>query len=172
MHWLWLGFIAFVLALLALDLGVFHRKAHVVSMREAFGWSAVWIGLGLTFSVFIYFAYDHHWLGLGTTDPFLVYTSNVFAILGLRSLYFALADLIDKFRYLKTSLSLILATVGLKMLFGGPLKEESGPHFMLYLLGLIVIILAFGVLASIYTGPGPSEQADAADGSRKRLAKT
>jgi tellurite resistance protein TerC len=39
---LWLGFLGFVLAMLALDLGVFHRQAHVVSVREALGWSAVW----------------------------------------------------------------------------------------------------------------------------------
>jgi hypothetical protein len=39
MIWIWVGFIVFVLAMLALDLGVFHRKAHVVSMREALGWS-------------------------------------------------------------------------------------------------------------------------------------
>ena len=43
MLWIWLGFILFILVMLALDLGVFHRKAHVVAMREALGWSAVWI---------------------------------------------------------------------------------------------------------------------------------
>jgi tellurite resistance protein TerC len=44
--WIWLGFILFVLLMLALDLGVFHRKAHVVRTKEALGWSAVWISLG------------------------------------------------------------------------------------------------------------------------------
>ena len=47
MIWIWIGFIAFVLLMLALDLGVFHRKAHVVTVKEALGWSAVWIALGL-----------------------------------------------------------------------------------------------------------------------------
>ena len=65
MIWIWVGFVTFVLALLALDLGVFNRKAHVVSVKEALGWSALWIALGLSFSVFIYFAYEHHWLGIG-----------------------------------------------------------------------------------------------------------
>ena len=51
-----------------------------------------------------------------TTDPFLVYTSNVFAILGLRSMYFLLADVVTKFRFLKLGLSAILAFVGVKML--------------------------------------------------------
>ena len=62
MIWIWLGFVVFVLLMLALDLGVFHRKAHVVSMKEALTWSAVWITLGLSFSVFVYFGYENHWL--------------------------------------------------------------------------------------------------------------
>ena len=61
----WVGFIAFVLLMLALDLGVFHRSAHVVSVREALKWSGIWIAMGLTFSVFVYFAYEDHWFGLG-----------------------------------------------------------------------------------------------------------
>ncbi len=63
--WMWVGFVVFVLIMLALDLGVFHRKAHSVSVKEALGWSAVWITLALIFNVFIYFAYEGHWLGLG-----------------------------------------------------------------------------------------------------------
>jgi tellurite resistance protein TerC len=351
MIWIWLGFLAFVLALLALDLGVFHRKAHVVSVREALGWSAVWISLGLSFSLFVYHGYENHWLGLGSTpdivdrsadaplgkvndgrtavvkyltgyvvekslsvdnvfviamlfgffavpavyqhrvlfwgilgalamrglmiavgarliaefswvlylfgvflivtavkmllmktghadpgqnlvvrltrrlvpvterfhgehfvvraggnasreaevsgdrilddaavakaapgsvmitplalalvmvettdlvfavdsipavfaitaDPFLVFTSNVFAILGLRSLYFALAGAIESFRYLKAALAVVLAVVGVKMLAHSWLKAWLGPSFNLYLLGLVLLILATGALAS------------------------
>jgi tellurite resistance protein TerC len=67
---IWIGFVAFILVLLALDLGVFHRKAHVVGIREAFAWSAVWIAIGLSFSLFVYHGYENHWLGLGSTpDP-------------------------------------------------------------------------------------------------------
>src|SRR5512141_897785 len=65
------GFVALVLALLALDLGVFHRKAHVVSVREALGWSAFWIALGLAFAGFIYAGYENHWLGLGLTPDMM-----------------------------------------------------------------------------------------------------
>ena len=65
MIWMYAGFVALVLALLALDLGVFHRKAHVVSVKEALGWSAFWIALGLAFAGFIYAGYENHWLGLG-----------------------------------------------------------------------------------------------------------
>ena len=46
---LWIGFILFVLVMLALDLGVFHKKAHVVGYKEALGWSTVWIALSLVF---------------------------------------------------------------------------------------------------------------------------
>ena len=66
MFWIWAGFILFILTLLALDLGVFHRKDHVIKTREALTWSAIWVALALTFSVFIYFGYENHWMGLGT----------------------------------------------------------------------------------------------------------
>jgi len=83
-----------------------------------------------------------------TTDPFLVFTSNVFAILGLRSLYFALAGAIEKFKYLKVSLAAILGLVGIKMLVADLLKDYLGPNFNFYLLGMVALILALGVLAS------------------------
>ena len=345
MMWIWIAFIAFVLLMLALDLGVFHRKAHVVSVKEALAWSGVWIAMGLTFSVFVYFAYEGQWFGLGTMldpvdgltndgaaatekyltgyvvekslsvdnifviamifgffavpalyqhrvlvwgilgalvlrgamigvgakliaefhwvlylfaafliltaikmlfletthtdpnknivvrwtrrlfsvttrfhgehfvvragapssyesevpgaslvpdevvdkarpgtllltplalalvmvettdlifavdsipaifaitgDPFLVFTSNVFAILGLRSLYFALADLVNKFRYLKVSLAVVLMVIGVKMLLAEWLKLALGKHFNLYLLAAVLAILAAGVAASM-----------------------
>ena len=51
----WVAFNAFIVTLLALDLGVFHRKAHVVAIKEALGWSAVWIAMALAFNVWVYF---------------------------------------------------------------------------------------------------------------------
>src|SRR6185436_8305455 len=56
--WLWVGFNVFVLALLALDLGVFHRKAHAVSIKEAAIWSVVWISLAMIFNLGLYFFWD------------------------------------------------------------------------------------------------------------------
>jgi tellurite resistance protein TerC len=262
--WAWGGFLAFVVAMLALDLGVFHRKSHEVRAKEALAWSLVWIGLalavnagvwawlgrerGLEFlsgyliekslsvdNIFVFAVifgalripavHQHrvlfwgiltalvlrgvmifagvallerfHWLiyvfgaflvltggkllvqkekdpeqGLGfrivrrfvpattrydgsrfltvengrrvatpllvalllveftdvvfaidsipaifavTTDPFIVFTSNIFAILGLRSLYFLLAGAVEKFHYLKVGLAAVLIFVGFKM---------------------------------------------------------
>ena len=55
--WMWGGFIAFVLAMLALDLGVFHRQAHKVSVREAAVWSVVWVGLALAFNAILWKAF-------------------------------------------------------------------------------------------------------------------
>ena len=63
--WLWVGFLILVLALLALDLGVFNRKSHVVSTKEALGWTAFWIALSLAFNALVYVIYEHHWLGIG-----------------------------------------------------------------------------------------------------------
>ncbi|MEZ4712928.1 MAG: TerC family protein [Caldilineaceae bacterium] len=305
MIWLWIGFNLFVLAMLALDLGVFHRHAHVVSLREATVWSIVWITLSLIFNFCIYLfwdrwapgseytnqeaaiafltgyviekslsvdnifvfvlifaffrvpaAYQHrvlfwgilgalvmrailiavgaalikefHWIiyifgaflvftGIRmaqhddeeiepeknpvvrlfrrfmpvtpdfeqdhffvrhggklmatplfvvlllvestdlifavdsipaifavTTNAFLVYTSNVCAILGLRSLYFLLAGVMNKFHYLKLGLSVILTFVGVKMLITDIYKIP-----ILVSLAVIVSILVISVVASL-----------------------
>jgi len=79
-----------------------------------------------------------------TTDPFIVYSSNVFAILGLRSMYFVLAGVIEKFRYLKVGLAMILNFVGGKMLIAGVYKVP-----ILVSLGVIVFILTMSIVASV-----------------------
>jgi tellurite resistance protein TerC len=79
-----------------------------------------------------------------TEDPFLVYTSNVFAILGLRSLYFLLAGVIHKFHYLKLGLSVVLVFVGAKMLLTDIYKVPVGLS-----LGVIALILLLSVVASL-----------------------
>ncbi|HEV2734353.1 MAG TPA: TerC/Alx family metal homeostasis membrane protein, partial [Longimicrobiaceae bacterium] len=79
-----------------------------------------------------------------TTDPFLVYTSNVFAILGLRSLYFLLAGVIHKFHYLKLGLAVVLVFVGTKMLLVDIYKIPVAVS-----LGVIALVLASSVVASL-----------------------
>jgi tellurite resistance protein TerC len=91
-----------------------------------------------------------------TADPFLVFTSNVFAILGLRSLYFALAGAVQAFRYLKTSLAVVLGVVGGKMLAHEWLEEAFGSSINLYLLGMILLILGAGMTASLAAGQKPT----------------
>ena len=68
--WAYAGFIGLVMIFLILDLGVFHRDAHEVSMKESLVWSAVWLGCGLAFTGFVYAAYQNHWLGLGLNTPY------------------------------------------------------------------------------------------------------
>jgi len=320
--WFYLGFLAMVLSLLLLDLGVFHRKAHVVTIKESAIWSTVWVSLALLFNaglylyasqtfpadlrltaipgfdaavaakqvglefltgfviekslaidnifvfvvVFTYFAvplqYQHrilffgimgalvfraifialgasllqyHWIVLIaggfliltgikilfapekvpdpgsniliklvkrfvpvtpeiqgqkffvkkngiyyatplflalvfiefsdiifaidsvpaifaiTKEPLIVFTSNIFAILGLRSLYFLLAGVVDKFRFLKYGLGFILIFVGLKMVW---LNELFGGKFpILWSLGIIGAILALSVILSLVIKP-------------------
>ena len=63
--WAYVAFIGLVILFLALDLGVFHREAHEVKMKEAVTWSAIWLTCGIAFSGFVYVAYENHWLGLG-----------------------------------------------------------------------------------------------------------
>ena len=79
-----------------------------------------------------------------TTDPFIVFTSNIFAILGLRALYFLLADMADRFHLLKYGLALILVFVGLKMLVASFYKVPIG-----IALGVVGVILVTSVLASL-----------------------
>ncbi|MBW7934214.1 MAG: TerC family protein [Gemmatimonadaceae bacterium] len=86
-----------------------------------------------------------------TADPFLVFTSNVFAILCLRSLYFGLAGLIERFKYLKVSLSIILALVGVKMLASKWLVQMIGENLNFWMLGMVAGILLVGALASMWS---------------------
>ena len=85
-----------------------------------------------------------------TTDPFLVYTSNVFAILGLRSMYFLLAGIVHKFVYLKYGLAVILTFVGVKMLI---VDIYHVP--ILVSLGFIILTLASTIAASLLFPPAP-----------------
>ncbi len=293
--WLWIGFHVFILAMLALDLGVFHRKAHTISIKEALAWTIVWITLAMIFNAGVYFfsgpelalqfftgylieeslsvdnifvfvllftyfgvpaAYQHrvlfwgilgalvmrgmmialgvvlletfHWivylfgafliftgvrmafhketevhpernpllrlvrrivpvthdyerdrflvrragqmlvtplllvlLMVETTDlifaldsipavfavtknPFIVYTSNIFAILGLRSLYFVVANAMGKFHYLQLGLAVVLSFVGVKMVLADIYHIPVGLS-----LAVIAMILAVAVVASI-----------------------
>ncbi len=79
-----------------------------------------------------------------TTDPFIVFTSNIFAILGLRALYFLLADIAGRFHLLKYGLAMVLVFVGVKMLIVDVYKVPIG-----IALGVVAIIIASSILASL-----------------------
>jgi tellurite resistance protein TerC len=87
-----------------------------------------------------------------TQHPFIVYTSNVFAILGLRSLYFLLAGVVDKFHYLRVGLAVVLTFVGVKMLMPEVSHLVTGTEYKIptgISLGVIAVILTAAVLASL-----------------------
>jgi tellurite resistance protein TerC len=181
MIWIWVGFLAFVLALLALDLGVFHRKAHVVSVREALGWSAVWISFGLAFSLFVYHGYENQWLGLGTTPDIIDRTAdaplgkvndgrtavvkyltgyvvekslsvdNVFVIAMLFG-FFAVPA-IYQHRVLFWGILGALVLRGVMIGLGARLIAEFS--WILYLFGVFLIVTAVKMLVSLWASPSP-----------------
>ena len=85
-----------------------------------------------------------------TEDPFIVYTSNIFAILGLRALYFVLASAMSKFHYLKIGLSMVLIFIGAKMLLSSYYHVPVGLS-----LGIVAGILAGSIVASLLRPPPP-----------------
>ena len=304
---LWLAFLAFIALMLILDLGVFHRKAHRISFREAIGWSIAWVALAAAFGVGIYFyfgpepaleyttgfiiekalavdnmfvfamiftafgvpaAFQHRvlfWgiigavvlravmIGVGgallhtfhwtiyafgalllvtgikflfdkneamqpgdsvwvralsrilpvskdfhggrfftreagtlvatplflaliavelsdvvfavdsipaifgvTKDPFIVFTSNIFAILGLRSMYFLLANMLDQWPYMKAGLAAVLVFLGLKMMLTDIFPIPAGAS-----LGIIALLLGTSVLASMVLPPPVTKPSEA-----------
>src|ERR687887_515513 len=219
---LWIIFNIFVLGMLTLDLGVFHRKAHAVTTREATTWCLVWVTLAIVFNAVMYvfgaflvftgikmlvkeettvhpednavikllrrlmpispdyegqsfFVRNRRWAATPlfvvllvvestdlifavdsvpaifavSRDPFIVYTSNVFAILGLRSLYFLLAGIIDLFIYLRYGLGVVLGFVGIKMLLVDIYKIPIGIS-----LAVVAGILTLSIVASLFLQPG------------------
>lgn len=124
----------------------FVRKKHIIAATPLF------IALLVVETTDIMFAFDSiPAIFAITTDPFLVFTSNIFAILGLRAMYFVLASIIDKFRYLQHALVFILAYVGIKMLL---VHEVEIPEWLS--LTVIVLSLGAGVLASLFIKPKAS----------------
>lgn len=160
--WPWIIFTVSVLGMLALDLGVFHRDAHVVTKKEAALWSLVWILLALIFNAGIYYVSGpvralefltgyliEYSLSVDNIFVFMViffivYTSNVFAILGLRALYFLLAGVMGLFYYLRYGLGSVLGFVGMKMMLADVYKISIGVS-----LGVIAALLTLSILASL-----------------------
>jgi tellurite resistance protein TerC len=89
-----------------------------------------------------------------TTDPYLVYTSNIFAILGLRALYFALAAVLHRFAYLKQALAVLLIFIGSKVFVADLLSLEKFPA--VWSLGVTFAILAAGIAYSLWRTRAPS----------------
>jgi tellurite resistance protein TerC len=128
--------------------GVYHGQSFFVREQQPHGSrltaTPLFVVLVLVETTDLIFAVDSIPAIFAITEvPFIVYSSNVFAILGLRALYFLLADVIHRFHYLKIGLSVVLVFVGLKMLASDLYKVPIGAS-----LGVIVVVLGLSVAAS------------------------
>jgi len=150
-----------------------RRFVPVRTLPRAFALGALWgwMPCGLVYSVLIVAALGANPLqsgaimfafGLGTVpavlavtrEPFLVYTSNIFAMLGLRSLYFVLAGIIDRFRYIRVGLAVILMFFGARLLLGDVVEFPNWVPLL-----VIVVVIGLSVVASL-KWPGPARPAE------------
>ncbi|MBB4105813.1 TerC family protein [Allorhizobium borbori] len=126
----------------------FIRKAHPDTGKMTLFITPLFMALVLVEVADVIFAVDSvPAIFAITTDPFIVYTSNIFAILGLRALYFALAAMIHRFRYLKPALAIVLIFIGSKVFVADLLGLEKFPAALS--LGLTFAIIATGVVWSL-----------------------
>lgn len=143
----WAGFIAFVLAMLLLDLLVLNRKAHVVRMREALGWSAFWVALALTFNYLVYRSMGHQ-AGLEFLTGYLIEQSlsvdNLFVFLLIFSYFKVPQQYQHKILFWGIIGALVLRA--LFILAGAALLAKF--HFLLYVLGAFLMYTGFKMASS------------------------
>jgi tellurite resistance protein TerC len=126
----------------------FVRQPHPVTGKMALFVTPLFMSLVLIEVADVIFAVDSvPAIFAITTDPFIVYTSNIFAILGLRALYFALAAMIHRFKYLKPALAVVLIFIGSKIFLADLLGLEKFPAALS--LGITFAIIASGVVWSL-----------------------
>src|SRR5262245_44544979 len=142
---LWVGFTLFVLAMLALDLGVFHRRAHVVGYKEAFGWSVFWVTLALAFNLLVY-----RWFGSERALEFLtgyliekaLSVDNIFVFLIIFS-YFAVPAALHH-RVLFWGILGALVMRAIFIIAGAALLQRF--HWIVYLFGAFLIVTGIRLL--------------------------
>ena len=142
---LWVGFTAFVLALLALDLGVFHRKAHEVRVREALIWTAAWVSLSLVFNLGVYY-----WLGSERALEFLsgyviekaLSVDNIFVFIVVFSAFAVPAKL--QHRVLFWGILGALAMRAVFIVLGAALLEKF--HWTIYVFGAFLVFTGIKLL--------------------------
>jgi len=144
---LWAGFIAFVLAMLALDLGVFHRKSHTVSLKEAAVWSGVWISLAAVFNGLIYWMFGPT-LGLEFTTGYLIEKAlsvdNIFVILVLFTYFRVPSEYQHRVLFWGIFGALIMRAI---FVFAGA-ALLSKFHWMIYVFGALLVVTGFKMLRS------------------------
>lgn len=148
----WILFLAFVGAMLALDLGVFHRDAHEVTRREALAWSAVWIGLAIVFNIGVY-VFRGQEAGLEWTTGYLVEKSlsvdNVFVFLLIFSAFAVPAAYQHRVLFWGIVGALIMRAI--LIAFAGILLSTL--HWMIYVFGAFLILTAIKIFRSAHAAP-------------------
>ena len=179
MLWLYSGFILFVIAMLALDLGVFHRKAHVVDLRESLVWSAVWVALSLAFTIPLYFIYAHDVGGIlsahasiadastqypdDARDAVVMYLTgyltekslsidNIFVI----ALVFSLFQIPDRYQHRVLFWGILGAIVMRGIFIFGAVGLLAKFHWLIYVFGAFLLFTAIKLLFSGEPDPSKS----------------
>src|SRR5690606_18225208 len=159
----WVGFLALVLLLLALDLGVLQRRPHVISAKEALAWTGFWIALALAFNVLLYVMYEQHWFGIGQTTghnlggrqaalqfftAYLVEKSlsldNIFVI----AMIFGYMRVPDQFQHRVLFWGILGALVMRGAMIGAGLALMNSLSWMIYVFGALLLITAFQMLVT------------------------
>lgn len=144
---LWIGFNAFVLLMLALDLGVFHRKTHVLSVKEALIWTAVWITLAMLFNVFIYYQFGKG-LAIEFFTGYLIEKSlsvdNIFVIL----LIFSYFDVPQQYQHKVLFLGILGALVMRAGFIFAGIELIHRFHWLIYIFGGFLIVTGIRMLFS------------------------
>jgi tellurite resistance protein TerC len=153
---LWVGFNVFVLIMLALDLGVFHRKNHEVSVKEALTWTAVWITLALAFNVFIYYRFGEE-LAVQFLTGYLIEKSlsvdNIFVIILIFSYFHVPAAYQHKVLFLGILGALVMRVI---FIFAG-IELIHRFHWLIYIFGGFLIITGIRMLFSTETKINPEK---------------
>lgn len=169
---LWIGFILFIGILLALDLGVFNRESHVISTREALGWTSIWVSVSLLFSIFIYFAYRDGWFGLGMEmghplapqDAVLKYLTgylveqslsvdNIFVI----AIIFSYFQIPRQYQHRVLFWGIVGAIVFRGVMIGAGVYLIQRFDFITYVFGAILLYSAYKMLGSGHENVNPNK---------------
>ena len=142
---MWAGFIAFVIAMLAIDLGVFHRKAHEVTMKEAAAWSVVWVGLAILFNLGLY-QFVGPQLALEFTAGYLIEKAlavdNIFVFVIIFSAFAIPPQYQHRVLFWGVLGALIMRAIFI--LLGGALLAKF--HWMIYVFGGILFVTGIKLL--------------------------
>jgi tellurite resistance protein TerC len=153
---LWVGFNVFVLIMLALDLGVFHRKSHEVSVKEALTWTGVWIVLSLAFNVFIYYYFDEEFAVQFLTGYLIeksLSVDNIFVIILIFSYFHVPSQYQHKVLFLGILGALVMRAI---FIFAG-IELIHRFHWLIYIFGGFLIITGIRMLFSGDTKINPEK---------------